>query len=384
MATTVLFETALIADAVGKASRVAPSKGPSFDRAQGILLEVHLQDKTVVVKSTNIDVTYRQRVAIIEGEGEDTVWRVPSVLISKLMASLPMGSGSQVQLIDKDDGSGLYIKSGKFVGKMSLLDASTFPTFEPFDVEGMLPANEFASRVEQVAWAAETKRDSPLGGVHIDGDYLVGCDKYALAIVPVEIPIEKPVTVPLWTMAPLLKQASDVNIRATLQDLELMLDAETQSTVSLLDSELKFPNYRQLRREPEDCFGTMLFNKTEFKEALTRQMSLVATEKQPRLSIEWSGDGMFKEVILDVNVPQVGRFRESVLALEREENEAFETKFAQTYTPSKVVQAVEMARGDVLFMSFGSKDQYSEKKPLRLSDVSGFECYIMPILDSTK
>jgi hypothetical protein len=125
----------------------------------------------------------------------------------------------------------------------------------------------------------------------------------------------------------------------------------------------------------------MIVNKTEFKEALSRQMSLVSTEKQPRLQMEWSGDGMFKEVILDVNVPQVGRFRESVMALEREENDAFDSKFRQIYKPNAVVQAVEMARGDLLFMSFGGTDAASDKKPLRLSDVSGYECYIMPIIE---
>jgi DNA polymerase III sliding clamp (beta) subunit (PCNA family) len=382
LTTKITFETALISDAVQKAARVAPSKGPAFDRAAGIYFEIDHADKTVTVKSTNLDVTYQQRVAFLESEqGTAPAWRLPSQLLSKLFSSLPMGSGATVQFIDQEDNSGVYIKSGKFVGKLSLLDANTFPTMDPFLPEGMLPANEFASRVEQVAWAAESKADSPLGGVHIDGKNLVGCDKYSLAIVPCEVPIEKPVTVPLWTIAQLLKQASDVNLRATIRNLELMLDAETQATALLINADQPYPAYQRLMRTPEECFGTMIVNKTEFKEALSRQMSLVSTEKQPRLQMEWSGDGMFKEVILDVNVPQVGRFRESVMALEREENDAFDSKFRQIYKPNAVVQAVEMARGDLLFMSFGGTDAASDKKPLRLSDVSGYECYIMPIIE---
>lgn len=384
MTTSITFETGLISDAVQKAARVAPSKGPAFDRAAGIIFEIHQEDKTVIVKSSDLDVSYRQEVSFLSSEGEDLTWRMPSVLLSKLFASLPMGSGAQVQFIDKQDGSGVYIKSGKFVGKLSLMDANTFPSVEMFGTDGMLPANEFASRAEQVAWAAESKRDSALGGVHIDGENIVGCDKYALAIVPCEIPVETPVTVPLSNIAGLLKGASDVRLKATKEHLQLSLDAETQAQALLVSPELKYPPYRKLMREPEECFGTMIVNKTEFKEALTRQMSLVATEKQPRLSIEWSGDGMFKEVILDVNVPQVGRFREAIMALEREENMTFDSKFSQTYTPSKVVQACEVARGDLLIMSFGSKDEYSDKKPLRLADASGFVCFIMPIIENAK
>lgn len=371
MTTKVTFDTATLADAVGKASRVAPTKGPAFDRAAGIVFEVDFDTQIVTIKSTDLDVSYSQRIGYVGAEGKSVTWRVPSMLASDSINSLPLGSGAQVELIDNDD-FWLYVKAGKFVGKFRMLDSESFPMLDDFNTENMLPANEFAKKAEQVAWAADSNKSTSLGGVHIDGKNLVGCDKYCLAIVPCEIPISEPVTVPLWNLAPLLKTASDVRIKAGDTKLLVALDAETKATSSLIEG--AFPNYHGLRRT--DFAGKLKVNKTEFKEALNRLMTLVKTHRQPRLNVGFDGTGMIKEVILDMDIPQVGRMRDSVSG-----DMDFDGRFDYVFNPGKLTQGLEACKGDIVTLGFGSNDEYSHKKPLCLMDATGFECYIMAIAE---
>lgn len=367
----VTFDAASLADAVGKAARVAPSKGPAFDRAAGILFEVDFDTRIASIKATDLDISYVQRVEYLQAEGNSCTWRVPAQLVAGSVNSLPLGSGAQVELFDKE--GWLYIKAGKFLGKFAMMDPQTFPILESFDTEGMMPANEFAQKAEQVAWAADTGKQSPLGGVHIDGKNLVGCDKYCLAITPCEIPIEEPVTVPLWNLAGLLKSASDVRMRAADTKLLLTLDAETRATSTLVEG--AFPNYHGLRR---DSFaGKIKVNKTELNDALNRLMTLVRAERQPRLNITFSGEGMFREIILDMDIAQVGRMRDSVTG-EME----FDSVFNYTFNPTKLMSAIDACKGDQITLGFGSQDANSAKKPLCVQDAGGYECYVMPLMDT--
>lgn len=369
--TKVTFDAASLADAVGKAGRVAPTKGPAFDRAAGLLFEVDFDTRVATIKATDLDIAYMQRVEYLTAEGNSCTWRVPAQLVAGSVNALPLGSGAQVELFDQE--GWLYVRAGKFLGKFAMMDPQTFPILETFDTEGMLPANEFAQKAEQVAWAAETSKQSPLGGVHIDGKNLVGCDKYCLAITPCEIPIEDPVTVPLWNLASLLKSASDVRMRAADTKLLLALDAETRATSSLVEG--AFPNYHGLRR---DSFaGKIKVNKTELTDALNRLMTLVRAERQPRLNISFVGDALIKEVVLDMDIPQVGRMRDSVAG-----DMDFDEKFEYTFNPTKLTQAIEACKGDSVTLGFGSQDANSHKKPLCVQDASGYECYVMPLMDT--
>lgn len=373
MTTKITFDTATLADAVGKAARVAPNKGPAFDRAAGLLLEVDLDNRWVMVRATDLEVSYSQKVAYTQAEGDSTVWRVPANLFAGAINSLPLGTGATVEVIHNDE-DWLYVKSGNFLGKFAMLSRESFPIIPDFGIEDMIPANDFAQKAEQVAWAAEQGKQSPLAGVHVDGKNLVGCDKYALAIIPCEIPIEEAVTVPLWNLAGLLKGASDVRMRASDTKLLLSLDAETRATSSLVEG--AFPNYHQLRR---DSFtGKIKVNKTELKEALNRLMTLVKTERQPRLSMTFDGEGMIKQIVLDMDVPQVGRMRDTVSG----QMDEFDGKFQYTFAPGKLIQAIEVIKGEALTLGFGSQDEYALKKPLYVADTNGLECYIMPIIES--
>lgn len=376
MGTKLTFDVSAVADAVEKAGRVSPTKGPAFDRSQGILMEVNTEEQICTIKATNLDVTYQQRVPFTEYEGTSVSWRVPAHLLAGAVGSLP--PAGTVEFIDNDTGD-LYIRQAKFVAKLKTIDTDSFPRLEVFSSDGMIPANEFANRAEQVAWACERRPETPLGGVYIDGEYLVGCDKNCLAIVPCEIPVLEPVSVPLWNIASMLRKASDVRLRAVENQLQLMLDAETRATSQLIEMSEGhgYPNYRLLRRSIEDCAVTTVVNKTQFLDSLARLTTLTKEGKQPRLRVEVDCTGMFHEIILDMDIPQVGRMRDAVDC-----DTEFGGKFTQIFVPSRVEQAVGMSRSDSVTISFGSNDEHSLKKPMRVSDSSGYECYLMSILES--
>ena len=108
-------------------------------------------------------------------------------------------------------------------------------------------------------------------------------------------------------------------------------------------------------------------------------MTLVKTERQPRLRVEFDGTGMIKQIVLDMDVPQVGRMRDTISG----QMDNFDEKFEYTFAPAKLIQAIETIRGDKLTIGFGSQDEFAHKRPLFITDGTA-EYYIMPILESNK
>ena len=63
--TTIVFENAILADAVNKAARVSPTKGAAFDKAAGIVFDVEPQKRTAFVRSTDLEVSFEQEIPIL-------------------------------------------------------------------------------------------------------------------------------------------------------------------------------------------------------------------------------------------------------------------------------------------------------------------------------
>jgi DNA polymerase III sliding clamp (beta) subunit (PCNA family) len=369
MATRATFSAATLADAVQKASKIAPTKGAAFDQAAGLLFDVRPEAAEVFVSATNMDSSYKQRVPMTEGEGGRTLWRLPSTLLTRMMSSLTMDSGETVDLIDTGADTFLRVKSGRFVAKLAMFDTTTFPRLEEFTSAGMASASDFASRVEQVAWACDPSSNT-LNGVHIDGERIVGCNQSVLAVVPCVVPIEHPVTVPLYTMAPLLRTATDFKLRAHDKKLLMMLDGETWATSQLVEA--VYPQYQNVMRK--DFSGNVKANRGAFVEAVNRILVLAATEKLPRIELKFDGTQMIKTLTFDMDVPEVGRMQDMIDVASDEWDDVFTIYFSA----QQLVKAVETSRRDFVNIEFGSPTRNGPLLPIRVSDDSGYEVYVMP------
>lgn len=369
MPTSMTFETALLSDAIQKAAKIAPTKGSAFDHAAGLLFRVDPNTLQVVLEATNNDTTYRQTLWASKGTGDVTTWRIPSVMLANIVSTLPMSEGSTIDLIDRGD-SAIRLSSGRVKVRLATMDPAGFPIIETTDPAGTLPANDMAMKVAQVAWSVEKAQGSPMSGVHVDGKRLIGCCHYSVAVVPCEVPIDHPVTVPLFLLGPLLKQASDIRVKATDKRLHIMLDAETATTAGLIEG--MFPKVDNVMRE--DFNGSMQVNKQAFMDSLNRMLTLGRADRVPTLRFVVDGSGLIKTLTFDMEIEGVGRMQDSI---------DISTEFTGTYevffNPNMVQQAVDVVRGDMATIDFGHADaQKAPMSSVRVSDKHDYKCYIMP------
>lgn len=369
--TKVSFDAATLADAVQKAARIAPSKGAAYDKAAGIMFKIDTVESKAIVEATNLDTTYRQVLTVQDAKGEPTArWRIPSGLIAGLVSNLPLGSGSLVSFIDPGDGA-IRIKCGNMAVSFNMINEDAehiFPIIETFPDAGLGEANDFAQKVAAVSWAC-AKDGSLMSGVHIDGESLVGCNRDVAAMVPCKVPVDRPVTVPLFTIATILRNATDVRVAAGEKKLHMSLDAETQATSTLFEG--AYPNVKALRRDTYT--GEIKFSRTAFVESAKRLLVVAQAERLPTMKLTLN-PGLVRTLTLDLAVPGTGRIQDTI-----DVQGDFEDPFEIWFTPGLIVPAVENAKEEVLTFKFGhAEPARASMSIVTILDNSGYETLVMP------
>lgn len=367
--TKVSFDAATFADAIQKAARVAPTKGAAFDVAQGILVTGY--ENQVEIKSTNLDTSYLQRIVPTEAKCPNGPfsWRIPSIMLAGLVSNLPLGSGASISLIDTGDGA-IRLSSGTVKVKLAMITGD-LPKVEWFDPENFSSAQDFAHKAGRVSWASDTKSNGVLNGVHIDGESLIATDREGAAIVPCQVPIKNPITVPLWNIANVLKAASDVRLNADDKTLQIMLDADSQATSRIYEG--AFPDVKRVLRD--EFAGHAIFPKSQFVEAINRMLIVAKSEKMPVVKLTFDA-GITKYLTLDVEVPETGQIRDT-LDIDGEYDDLFEIYF----TPTRLIQAIDNVKGENAKLYFGQPGltpAQNALQPVVVKDDSGYTALVMP------
>lgn len=368
MTTRAIFDSATLADAVQKAARIAPTKGAAFDLAAGLLFEVDPATAMCILKSTNLDTTYRQVLSVTDAKGDHTTWRLPSQLLSGLVSNLPLGAGNTITFADPGDGA-VRIMSGSVKAKLSTI-SGTFPAIPEFDTAKLSPASDFAHKVEQVSWACDKVQSNIMAGVHIDGEHLVACDRQAGALVPCVVPLDRAVTVPLAPLAPVLRMATDARMGATDRTLHLMLDAETQITAKIYEE--KYPDVKAIR--PASHRYEVELPRQPLIDAINRMLIVARAERMPVIKLTFT-PGIVPSLVLDVIVPDTGRIQDSVNIGGKVPAEILEIWF----TPGCLVGALDNAKNETVVMEFGPEDLAKTSLSMaRFTDGKGYEALVMP------
>lgn len=319
----------------------------------------------VTVRSTNGNVTYQQMLGALEYEGP-AQWRVPAVLIVGLMTTLPLDGGRTITLIGRDDNF-IGISAGKVKAKFNLIKGEwpLFPEIE--DIATFTAATDFATKADQVAWATHPDH-APLSGVHLSGDYLIACDKYVMARIPCEAPLDKPTTAPLKELSRLIANGTDVKVKAHDGKLYVMLDAETQATTTIYQE--PYPKIERLIRT--NYSGHVEFSKQELLDAIQRQLVLVKGDRYPKLNLKFISDGdAGVQMVLDMDVPGRGRLQDTIDCKGTVDGDEFEV-WAH---PVWIQNALNGAHNEQVKLDFGPKALDN----LRLSDDKGYECVMNSI-----
>jgi DNA polymerase III sliding clamp (beta) subunit (PCNA family) len=364
--TKATFDAATLADAVAKAHRIAPTKGAAFDMAAGLCMDVYPAKCEAILKATNLDITYYQRLTITDAKGDPTVWRIPSAVLAGLLASLTLEHTKLVNLIDPGDGA-IRVKAGSLTARLSMIGGE-FPVIKTFDTAVLSEANEFAQKVAQVAWAAHKDLSTILGGVHIDGDHILACDRQVAAISACKVPVPKPVTAPLWALSAMLRNASDVRLGATDRALHIALDAESQATTRLYEG--TYPDVIALRRT--NFTGRASVPVKPAVEALQRMLVVARTERMPSVKLTFN-IGLVKSLVFDLEVEK-GRIQDTI-DISGDYDDPFEIMF----TPNLLIPAIENSRDESVEFQFGHPDPTKASlSPVRISDTKEYEVLLTP------
>lgn len=357
------FETAALASAVGKAARIAPTKGSAFDTCSGIMFEFNPIDQLVTIRATNELIYYLEVVDAISMEGETTV-RLSSIVMNGILSKLPIGSGKEVTLITDD--SHMQIIQGRMKARIRQLDKSYYPEWEPFSPDGLEIVENLGERIKAVEWAADTKGLVALSGVHLDGQSIVATDRYRVATMPcVAPPIHRPITVPVGIFDPIVRSMTDVAVGITEGMFLLMPDAATQiKTVIIADP---FPNVDGvMKRNQSHCIE---FERDSLLEMIERALVIgtASGDRTPLLKL-FIGCEEIAVMMEDQELGLLG----DVIDIP---GYATHDRIILHFTPKNLTEPLRLAPNNKI--KFYYNIEKTGASPIRIDGGSGFEVWVM-------
>lgn len=358
------FYVATLSAAVERAARIAPNKGTAFDKAAGIVLEVDPDNKSAWLRSTNLEVMYREEIKdVVEYGDERSRWRLPSGLFAGIMGGLPLDK----EVTIKDDGDrAVRIFCGRKRAKLKTMPDDIYPEWPRVTNEGLKPVPGFALRVGQVAWAVD-KDNVPFTGVNIDGTHLNATDRYRMARVPLDVPLEKPVTVALSTLAPILKNLpGDVMLAATEDNLLMRVGDEVEILSTIYARE--YPDVTRIIRDNYSL--KVKVHRETLRDAIESMLVLVKNERYPRMSFDFEEGS----IALFMTVPETGDMTD-VIEAEFPDGETFSIEF----TPEFLLKALDAGTTEYVTWSLGP-----DKKMMTLIQSDDYSAFVMPLADVTK
>lgn len=362
MRTKVTFENATIRDVIGKAARIAPTKGSAFDKAAGIVIEIDADENEVTVRSTNTEVFYMEIVDTVEIEGDSVNWRIHSLLLDGICSKLPIASGATV--VFDSDGATIKIATGRMRANLRLMDASYYPVWKSFDPSMLSPISDFGGRLQQVQWAASKTANPPITGIHLNGEIAGATDSFRVAMTPCEIPqLYEPVTIPAATFTPLMKSLGEVRIGQEDGQLLVMPDDSTQIRAVIYEG--KYPNLQSVMKRDEQ--NAVYFKKDHLLEMIAQAMVVGARDRTPLLKCI-IGLEEFAVLMEDQELGLLGNVMEVP-------GQATHNRHYIGFTPENLTSAMEAAPNDEVTFYY---TEGMSMKPVRLDGGSGYEVLIMP------
>ena len=360
--TTVTFETATIQDVIGKAARIAPSKGSAFDKAAGIVIDVDAQSNEVVVRATNTEVFYMEVVDAVSINGESVTWRIPSALLDGICSKLPITSGAEVAFVQ--DGPQIKIQQKRMRATLRLMDPSYFPTWDAFDPADLSPVSDFGGRLQQVQWAASKDGTPPLTGINLSGTEARATNNFRVAITPCDVPqLYEPVTIPAATFTPLMKSLGEVRLGRSENQLLVMPDDSTQIRAVIYGD--KYPAIERVFQRNET--NAIMVNRDHLLEMIEQAMVMGQRDRTPLLKLIIGQE----ELAVFMEDQEVGLLG-NVLEIPSQATHARHYIGVSPDNLTSALKASPNAEVTIYYMDGNAK------KPIRIDGGSGYEVLIMP------
>jgi len=372
--TSVVFETAALRDVLKKAESIAPTRGHAFDKAAGIVITLYpeAESQYAVIQATNLDLWYKEWVPIQSCDAtEVTQWRV-AAKIAAVVATLPIGSGKTVELTDSHmpGGRAVTIKSGRLKNNWQKLPIEYYPEWDTFDPDELTEVENFGNRIAMVEWAASSNEaDVPMNGVYFDGQYVVGCDGYKMARVPLPIKAEwldnhGGITIPARGISTLLRQTGTVSVGATDTQLLVMPDPSIQIRTSVYGERYRAADaYRIMGLEHD---GHLELSKAPIMELLNQAMVLIGSERFPLIDV-FIGKSELAVRVVDQEESDLGNVIEV--------NGAPHKRINYIITPKLLIDAIEKCPGERLHLHYSTDNP---RMIMRISNGGDYNAWVIP------
>lgn len=351
------FENATIQDAIGKAAKIAPSRGEAFDKANGLLITV--EDNQVNLRATDTLVFYHEIVDALEIEGSGE-WRVNAQLFGDFMAKLSIGSGKKITLTQ--DGNIIRATSGRMRATFRMQDPTYYPVWEPFDPDDMDEISNLGDRINMVSWAANTDPTPPLNSLFFDGTRLMATNRICLAVAPCLAPsIEGSIMVPKSAFGGLTGTLKETAIAVEDGHMLIMPDETTQIKVITYAGSPP-PVERIMKRDhPEH----VKVNKTEMIEVIERAMVFSGDSRTPLMQF-YIGEEEFAVYMKDQDQNALGDVVEVP-------GSAMHQRCVLEFTPQNILNALRHSPNESVTIG------YNPEKPrtiIHIDGGSGYEVWV--------
>jgi DNA polymerase III sliding clamp (beta) subunit (PCNA family) len=332
-----------------------------MDRAGGIQITFDVMDAHI--QATDLDLTFYQKVPC-ETINPTTI-RVATV-VAQFVGTLPMDRDQIVRFLRED--KSIIVQYGKTGTKAKVPQITgEYPRIPWHDVSTMTPATEMASKAAAVAWAVEDRSHGVLSAIRIDGKHLEALSSKQCARIECEVGVDEPINAVMKALAPLLKQASDLRVKAEAGHIILALDENTQVTSTTVLGAWPDLTARLAKYESTEFFT---IQRTRLLDALNRMLGFVRNDRQPMITFIVKPDRIDIALIGSIN----GEIQDSCALIERTGDDPH-AEVTFVFNPMWMRDAIESFPGSKVDVAFSSPT-----KPLKLMEPStSYEAFIIGI-----
>lgn len=367
--TTVTFDNETISDAIEKGNRIAPRMMGTTTHVAGIQITIDpSQDDPVMIRATNGDTYWSCWVDTVEVTGEPAVWRILGERVNSITRDLPMGDKRRVTFSDEAVPGRISVKGPRLNAWMAQLSTDAFPLWEPFDEERTYPVAALAEKVEAVAWAASKDLTLlPWCGVMFDGKRVVASDRFKMALMPCELPLEEPIVLSVDKTLPLIKHAGDVRLGMIGGILGICPDGYSQIATSVYGT--KYPAIDAMVRSDYAHYVELV--RAEIAPYAKRADAYV--QKQSAIGVELViGDGQMAFLVHDMEGTEG---TEEYVELP---NQAKHSPVRMTLSARHLADALSNGHGDVIRLHYDDDGMFlRERKPvLYIEGTDGYQCWL--------
>jgi DNA polymerase III sliding clamp (beta) subunit (PCNA family) len=362
--TKVVFEVAALASALANAAKVAPTRGESFEKAAGIVLDITAEECIVMATDTLVRYSTWLTPDSFEGDAQQVSWRLPSRIFADVVGKLRSVRNKTLTL-EQPTGQGQIILShGATKATFMLMDDEKYPRWNPFTPDEMTEVTGLAKAVSMVLPCVAKTGEAPLIGVYLDGQQVIATDRYKFAMSPCQVPLKEPIVIPPAAITSVLKNNDIIQMRVEGSQVYIMPDEYTQ--ISLTAYGVDYPAISTILRRDWPVMSEIP------KQGLLDTIDLVSTmtgsDRMPVLICIFGK----QQVAIMVANEEVGRIGHVL-----DTPEAFEmpTRVEKRFNPDHLMPALSGVIGEKLTIGF---DPENKILPIYFRGGEGVEFWVSP------